>query len=114
MPFVPSELYRDSGMLQMPLAPFSDLSDYGAHYVITAELPGLTKDDVYVKVCSTSVEIKAEAKREREGRGRNLLYKERMHSSFHRLISPPQEIIPSEVKGSMRNGVLELKLQREA
>ena len=50
MPFVPSELYRDSGMLQMPLAPFSDLSDYGAHYVVTAELPGLTKDDAYVRL----------------------------------------------------------------
>ena len=41
----------------------------GTHCVVRAELLGLTKGGVHVKVSFTSVEIKAEDQKEREGDG---------------------------------------------
>jgi HSP20 family protein len=43
-----------------------DVLDEGDHYVINAELPGITKEDVKLNVSDNNVEISAEHKEETE------------------------------------------------
>jgi HSP20 family protein len=54
--------------------------------------------------------IRAECKEETEERQKNYLHRERAYSSLQRFIAFPEEVDPSKVEGTMKEGVLELKV----
>src|SRR4030042_6420901 len=47
--------------------PATDLKDDGREFVLKAEMPGVTKDDIDITVHGDSVEIKAERQSDTEG-----------------------------------------------
>ena len=94
-------------------SPSVDLIDHGSHYTFTAELPGFTKDEVDVRVDEHSVELKAERTEQKESKDKNPVQREQTHSVFHRFISIPEVVSSSKVTGTMKNGVLELKLPKK-
>ncbi len=90
-----------------------DLVDNGDSYTVTAELPGFTKDQVDVQVDKEGLSIKAECKQEKEEKQKNYLHRERAYSSMQRYITFPEEVVPAKVEGSMKEGVLELKVPKK-
>jgi HSP20 family protein len=92
--------------------PVIDFQDRGDHYVLTAELPGFEKNDVEVKVTSNELELKAEKSSHEESKGKESTQTMRTHSTFHRYLSLPEEVVSEKVNGTMKNGVLELKLPK--
>ncbi len=99
---------------EMPIRyPFVDMIDEGDHYIVRAELPGVTKDMIDVQVNKDALDIKAEMKKEREEKGRNYLHRESAYSAFQRSIAFPEEVNPSKVEGTMKEGILELKIPKK-
>jgi len=90
-----------------------DLIDNGDTFLVTAELPGFTKDQVDVQINKDGLAIKAEIKEEKEEKHKNYLHRERAYSSLQRFITFPEEIDPAKVEGSMKDGVLELKVSKK-
>jgi HSP20 family protein len=90
-----------------------DLIDNGDSYTVNAELPGFTKDQVDVQINKDGVAIKAECKEEKENKRKNYLHRERAYSSMQRFIAFPEEVDPAKVDGSMKEGVLELKVPKK-
>lgn len=90
-----------------------DLIDNGDNYTINAELPGFSKDQVDVQINKDGLAIKAECKEEKEDKRKNYLHRERAYSSLQRFIAFPEEVDPSKVEGSMKEGVLELKVPKK-
>ena len=90
-----------------------DLIDNGDSYTINAELPGFTKDQVDVQINKDGVAINAECKEEKEEKRKNYLHRERAYSSLQRFVAFPEEVDPSKVDGSMKEGVLELKVPKK-
>jgi HSP20 family protein len=90
-----------------------DLIDNGDSYTVNAELPGFTKDQVDVQINKDGVAILAECKEEKENKRKNYLHRERAYSSMQRFIAFPEEVDPSKVEGSMKEGVLELKVPKK-
>jgi HSP20 family protein len=90
-----------------------DLIDNGDSYAITAELPGFTKDQVDVQINKEGVAIRAECKEEKEAKRKNYLHRERAYSSMQRFVAFPEEVDPAKVEGSMKEGVLELKVPKK-
>jgi len=90
--------------------PVVELQDRGDHYTLTAELPGFSKDQVDVRINPNSVEVKAE-KSEKESKDGTEL--RRSFSSFHRYFSLPERVVSDKVDGTMKNGILELKLPKQ-
>ncbi len=90
-----------------------DLVDNGDSYTITAELPGFNKDQVEVHVNKDGLSIRAECKEEKEEKSKNYLHRERAYSTMQRFIAFPEEVIPAKVEGSMKDGVLELKVPKK-
>jgi HSP20 family protein len=90
-----------------------DLVDEGDHYTVTAELPGFSKDQVDVQVNKDGVVIRAEKKGETEQKGKNYLHRERAYSAFERIVEFPEEVNPSKVEGSMKDGVLHLDVPKK-
>ena len=52
-------------------------------------------------------------KEEKEDKRKNYLHRERAYSSIQRFIAFPEEVEPSKVDGSMKEGVLELKVPKK-
>ncbi len=90
-----------------------DLLDNGDSFTVSAELPGFTKDQVDVQINKDGVAIRAEYKEEKENKRKNYLHRERAYSSLQRFIAFPEEVDPSKVEGSMKEGVLELKVPKK-
>ncbi|MCW4045371.1 MAG: Hsp20/alpha crystallin family protein [Candidatus Bathyarchaeota archaeon] len=90
-----------------------DLVDNGDSYTVTAELPGFSKDQVDVQITKEGVSINAECKEEKEEKRKNYLHRERTYSSMRRYIAFPEEAAPDKAEGSMKDGVLELKVPKK-
>ncbi len=78
---------------------------------ITAELPGVSEDDLEVSVHRDTVTVKGERKLELEGVS-SYHRRERGGSSFSRTLSLPFRVDPDNVEASYRHGVLRLSLHR--
>jgi HSP20 family protein len=93
--------------------PTIDFQDRGDHYVLTAELPGFEKKDVEVKIHSNALELTAEKSSKTETKGREGTQMQSSRSYFHRYYTLPVEVLSEKVSGTMKNGVLELRLPKK-
>ena len=101
-------------MSQFPIrSSVVDLVDEGDHYLITAELPGFTKEQVDVKVNKDGILIHAEQTTQNEQKDKNYLHRERAYSAFERVIEFPMEVNPTKVDGSMKDGILQLTIPKK-
>lgn len=92
-----------------------DVSEANGGYVVTAELPGIRKEDIHVAIDGAQVTLAAEAKREKPvAEGERVLHTERVYGKVSRSFSLPQEIDESRVEAKFRDGVLELTLPKKA
>ena len=93
-------------------SPFCDIQETEEEVIITAELPGVKKEDIRLNATEREVEIEAEAKREEEEKEAGYLRRERQYSRFYRSIALPAEVDPSKARATYKNGVLELRLPK--
>jgi HSP20 family protein len=93
--------------------PVIDFQDRGDHYVLTAELPGFEKNEVEAKVTSNELELKAEKNSQKESKGKNGTQTMSTRAYFRRYLTLPEEVVSEKVSGTMKNGVLELKLPKK-
>jgi HSP20 family protein len=93
-------------------APSVDVQDRGDHYMLTAELPGFEKNDVEVRIGSNGLELKGEKKIDKESKGKEGTQMQSSRSYFQRHLTLPEEVVSEKVSGTMKNGVLELKLPK--
>ncbi|SRR5579875_2560279 len=114
-PFYPfAGITSTTPISQLPIrSSIVDLIDEGDHYLINAELPGFSKDQVDVKINKDGVVIRAEQQAQSEQKtGKNYLHRERAYSAFERVIEFPEEVLPQKVEGSMKDGVLQLTVPK--
>ncbi|KUK16634.1 MAG: Small heat shock protein [Thermococcus sibiricus] len=93
--------------------PFVDIFDSGEEFVITAELPGVKKEDIKVRVLEDTVYIEAQVKREQELEKEGAVRIERYYSGYRRTIRLPEEVIPEKAKAKYNNGVLEIRVPKK-
>ncbi|MDA4122501.1 MAG: Hsp20/alpha crystallin family protein [Thaumarchaeota archaeon] len=92
--------------------PSFDLQDRGDHFSLTAQLPGYSKEEVEVRIDSNSLELKAEKKVESKGKKEGAGVVQRSFSSLHRYLTLPEQVVADKADGTMKNGILELKLPK--
>ena len=92
-----------------------DVAEKNGAYAITAELPGVRKEDIQVTIDGAQVTLSAEAKREREvQQDERVLHTERSYGKVTRSFSLPQEVDEAKAEAKFRDGVLELVLPKKA
>jgi HSP20 family protein len=110
-------LFRNYGAVGRPArgAAFPPVNLYETEdaYVLTAELPGVRREDIHVALEGSTVTLRGERKIEyprEEGVGVHRL--ERQSGSFRRAFDLPVEIDADKVEAVHRNGVLMLRLPK--
>ena len=92
-----------------------DVAEKNGAYTVTAELPGVRKEDIQVTIDGAQVTLSAEVKREKEvQQDERILHTERSFGKVTRSFSLPQELDEAKAEAKFRDGVLELTLPKKA
>jgi HSP20 family protein len=91
-----------------------DVAEKNGAYTVTAELPGVKKDDIQVTIDGAQVTLAAEVRREREAsQDERVLHTERVFGKTSRSFTLPQEVDEAKAEAKFRDGVLELTLPKK-
>jgi HSP20 family protein len=92
-----------------------DVAEKNGAYVVTADLPGVKKEDIRVDIDGAQVTLTAEVRREQEEKeGERVLHTERSYGKTTRSFALPAEVDEAKAEAKFRDGVLELTLPKKA
>ena len=80
--------------------------------LITAEIPGISKDDLEINVTGDTLTISGERKIDDLPEGAHYHRQERAYGKFNRSIQLPYTVDVQKVRATFKNGVLEIALPR--
>src|SRR5829696_4069819 len=92
--------------------PPMDLVEAEDHFVLKADLPGLSDGDVNIEVQDGALTISGERKAEHEQRERGFYRIERAFGSFNRSLTLPDGVDPDRIEASFSHGVLEIRIPK--
>ena len=110
---VPSFFRRGAGQ-DMAWAPRMDVYEKDNTLIVKADLPGLKNEDVQVELDDGGLVIRGTSKTESEAKEENYYRMERSAGTFYRRLPLPFEVQPDQIKATMRDGVLEVRIPRPA
>jgi HSP20 family protein len=89
-----------------------DLVEAEDHFVLKADLPGLTDEDVSIEVQDGTLTISGERRAEHESHERGWYRIERSFGSFSRSLTLPDGVDADAISASFENGVLEVSIPK--
>lgn len=90
--------------------PSMDVVKTDGHLVVTAELPGVSPDDVDVSLDGDILVIKGEKNEEREVSEDDHYMHERTYGSFQRRITVPDGVSADSIEASFDKGILTVEV----
>ena len=93
-------------------APPVDIYETDDAFMLKAELPGFTKEDVNIEVHENRLIIRGERKRETEAKEDQYHRLERAYGRFERAFWLPTTVDAEHIQASFKNGVLEMRLPK--
>lgn len=92
--------------------PYADVQETNKEVIVTAEMPGVNKGDINIRLRDSTLEISAEKKHEAEGKEKDYYLAERTYRKFYRALSLPAKVLSDKAKATYKNGVLEIRLPK--
>ena len=92
--------------------PAMDLVETDQHFVLHADLPGLSEEDVNIEVEDRVLTVSGERKATHETAKDGYHRVERAFGSFSRSLTLPEGINPEAVEASFDRGVLEVRIPK--
>jgi HSP20 family protein len=92
--------------------PAMDLVETDDDFVLRADLPGLSENDVKIELEDNVLTISGERKAEHEERKEGYYRVERASGSFVRSLTLPEGVDPDSVKANFERGVLEVRIPK--
>jgi HSP20 family protein len=102
------ELFADNAGIafERALSPAIDVSEDEKQYVITAELPGVRKDDVTIELHQGVLTVHGEKKSEHEETKARRRWVERSYGTFTRSLTLPSDALADRVDAAFADGIL--------
>lgn len=94
--------------------PAIDITENEDHYLVTADIPGVSKEDVKVDFHDGMLTVKGEKRSEEKEEKDNYLRVERSFGSFVRTFTLPETVEPDKIKATYKDGVLKLSIPKKA
>jgi HSP20 family protein len=91
-------------------APVIEVKQKEGKLLVTAEIPGLDKDDVKVHVEGDTLVLEGERKREKEEKREGYYHSERTYGKFYRAVPLPEGANVEGTAAQFNNGVLEVAM----
>jgi HSP20 family protein len=101
-----------SGVTPRRWLPATDLIESDTHYVLRADLPGVSEDDISVELDKNVLTISGERKAESEERTAGYHRVERTSGSFRRAVRLPEGVDGEAITARFDRGVLEVTVPK--
>ncbi len=89
-----------------------DTYEEGNTIVITAELPGVKKENVSIDLKDSTISISGERSVEENIAEKKYFRRERCHGRFYRAFSLPETADPKRISASFKDGLLKILIHR--
>lgn len=89
-----------------------DIVEQDNEFVITAELPGISRDDIDITLHNDVLTISGEKRAENEEEGKSYYHVERSYGSFHREVHLPSSVDGDNVTADYADGLLKLRVPK--
>jgi len=96
----------------MEWVPAVDITERPNELVLTAELPGMRREDIEIELENNVLTIRGEKKAEHEEKGEERYVFERQFGSFARSFTLPRTVDPDRIHARFENGVLTVKMPK--
>ena len=93
-------------------SPAVDVKETDNSFVLTADIPGLTKKDIKVNVANGKLSISGERTYETDQENDNYHYRERRFGTFDRSFNLPETVDEENISASFKNGILNVSLPK--
>lgn len=90
-----------------------DISESENAYTVTAEVPGVAKDDIHVSVEGNTITLRAEVRQHDRQEKENAVHSERYYGVISRSFQLPVDIDESQSSARSDDGVLTLTLAKK-
>jgi HSP20 family protein len=102
------------GFVEGRFVPAVDIAEDSDAVTITAEVPGMTKEDLDVSIEDGVLTLRGEKKSEGTSEGKDFHRVERLYGRFERRIQLPQNVDAEKVTAGYQDGVLKLTMPKVA
>lgn len=92
--------------------PGIDISETEDEFLITAELPGMKKEDISVNLDNNRLTISGERKFEKEESGKKFHRVETSYGTFNRSFQLPDNVEEESISASYENGLLNISIKK--
>jgi HSP20 family protein len=89
-----------------------EVREFDNEFIVTAELPGMKKDEVDIEYENGVLFIRGEKVEETREEKRNLLVWERQYGAFQRSFMLPNTIDQEKIKAEFQDGILKIVLPK--
>jgi HSP20 family protein len=89
-----------------------DIAEETDRLVFRAELPGVAREDIEVKVENGVLSLRGEKRQEKENGSESAYRIERSYGSFHRTFTLPTSVDADNIQARYKDGVLEVVLPK--
>ncbi|MCY4262936.1 MAG: Hsp20/alpha crystallin family protein [Candidatus Dadabacteria bacterium] len=103
----------DSDAAEASRSPKVDIFDDGNSFILSAELPGVSREDLNIDIKDNRLTVKAEKKLENSTKKDGYLRVERSYGVFERTFFLDENVDRESIKADYKNGVLRLTLPRK-
>lgn len=111
-PFKGDWSWKNLGFNSNVFTPRVDVTEDNDNLYVTADIPGVTKNEVKVSVVGDMLTISGEKKNEKRDENKNYYRVERTSGSFSRSFTLPAEIIVDKINAEFKDGVLNITLPK--
>jgi HSP20 family protein len=94
--------------------PSVDIVENGDHFLVLADLPGMTRDEIEIKIENGVMTLSGEKKRYSHKSERGYTHFERSYGKFSRSFNVPDGVDDAAIEAHYREGVLEIVLRKKA
>ena len=92
--------------------PAMDLAETEDAFVLRADLPGVSQEDVHIELEDTVLTVSGERKADHETKGEGFYRVERSFGQFSRALTLPKGVDSEAIAASFTDGVLEVRIPK--
>jgi HSP20 family protein len=96
----------------LALRPATEFAECDGEYRLTAELPGMSAEDIDIKLTDGTISIRGEKTEARKEEKENYMVSERRYGRFQRTLSLPPGVDADAISADFSNGVLTVTLPK--
>jgi len=107
-----SEARTELPVLSRERIPLMDIYETPEEVVVIADMPGINKENIEVKITEKNITINAETKKEEEIEEEGYYIRERGKLDLYRRLPLPKQVKADQAKATYSNGTLKITLPK--